>query len=545
MNIDSFCRLILLSLFPCTPFLWATNPLFIPPSLSGTEFELTVDESTTEFYEGFATTTWGYNQSCLGPTLIWDHGTTVNLSVTNDLSETITTHWHGVNIDSPDDGGPHSLITPGETWSVSTYIYDTASTMWYHPHVHGLTASQVGMGLAGMILIRDDEEAGLGLPVNYGVDEFPVILQDRLFDEDYQLDDVGDSGDVILVNATVDPELDVPAQVVRFRFLNGSSERFYYLGLSDNRNFHVVGRDGGLFDASVAANRMLLAPGQRADILLDLGDESNNSLAWMSYASELPRNYSGANGNAPGALSIDGTDLNLLLLSVGDSTDEAVTSIPTTLAAVTPLTEAEADVERVITMDLISRAGFVMDNLAYDPALINYTSLVDDIEIWTITNNTNLAHPFHVHLVQFFLLDRDGETPAALKDGHKMDTVVIDPDETVRIIMDMANFGNPTVAYMYHCHILTHEDSGMMGQFIVVDTDSPWLEFAEITGGAIELCWSGNLQEFDLQKATTLEAGDADFADVSEVDITVNDAGDYEYTESIDSSAFYRLEFAE
>ncbi|MCF7765598.1 MAG: multicopper oxidase domain-containing protein [Verrucomicrobia bacterium] len=132
-----------------------------------------------------------------------------------------------------DDGGPYTVIEPGATWSPDFTVLDSASTMWHHPHLHGKTHEQVNSGLAGMILIRDEVEAASGLPRTYGVDEFPLILQDRSFGVGNTLR-VVPLGDVMMVNGTLDPYLEVPGQLVRFRVLNGSNERAYYVGVSEN-----------------------------------------------------------------------------------------------------------------------------------------------------------------------------------------------------------------------------------------------------------------------------------------------------------------------
>ena len=181
------------------------------------------------------------------------------------------------------DGGPHQPVEPGETWRPSWTVDQPAATLWYHPHPHGETAEHVYRGVAGMFIVDDPEAADLDLPDDYGVDDIPVIIQDRSFDSDNQLDDagrflanVGVLGDEILVNGTHDPHLDVTTERVRLRLLNGSNARSYDLGFVDGRTFQVVGTDGGLLGAPVEVDRVPLSPGERAEVVvtMDAGERA-------------------------------------------------------------------------------------------------------------------------------------------------------------------------------------------------------------------------------------------------------------------------------
>ncbi|MCC5024953.1 MAG: multicopper oxidase domain-containing protein [Candidatus Synoicihabitans palmerolidicus] len=197
---------------------WAQNPLRVPAALTGPTYDLTMAEGATEILDGVQTVSAGYNGSILGPTLIMSAGDNVVLNVSNALGEVTTTHWHGMHVSPDNDGGPHSVIEVGATWSPAFTVRDTASTMWYHPHLHQTTNAQVTRGLVGMILVRDEVEAEAGLPRDYGVDEYPLFLIDRILDGNGQFE-VGALGNTLLVNATVDPYLEVPAQMVRFRMV--------------------------------------------------------------------------------------------------------------------------------------------------------------------------------------------------------------------------------------------------------------------------------------------------------------------------------------
>ncbi len=153
------------------------TPLPIPALVEGTDFSLEAQEGTTEF-AGIPTKTLGYNGSYLGPTLVMNRGDDVRVHLQNSLEETTTLHWHGMHLPADMDGGPHQPVEPGQPWDPEWTVDQPAATLWYHPHPHGETERQVGMGLAGMVILRDDAEAALPLPRDYGVDDLPVIVQD-------------------------------------------------------------------------------------------------------------------------------------------------------------------------------------------------------------------------------------------------------------------------------------------------------------------------------------------------------------------------------
>ena len=225
-----------------------------------------MQQGMTEFPPGSPIATLGYNGNYLGPTLIMNKGDDVVINVTNNLGGPhSTTHWHGFHLPAAMDGGPHQDILNGETWSPTFTILNRASTYWYHPHLHPVdnkqrnpngTSGQVFRGLAGMIIVCDEDSERLILPNQYGVDDIPLIIQDKAFNEDGSFlefptrqshpklgPDVGPvvwpfrRGDNFLVNGVISAVLEAPAQMVRFRILNASNMRIYNLGFSDNRTW--------------------------------------------------------------------------------------------------------------------------------------------------------------------------------------------------------------------------------------------------------------------------------------------------------------------
>jgi len=200
----------------------AQNSILIPTTLSGANINLTLQNGTHQFYSGTNTTTMGVNGNVLGPTIILNKGDLVNFAVDNQIGEVTTIHWHGMHVSPENDGGPHTTIDPNTVWRPSFTVLDKAGTYWYHPHLHEKTNEHVSKGIAGLIIVRDTEEAALTLPRTYGVDDFPIVIQTKDFDAAKQIVVPSNSDDVLMVNATIDPLLEVPAQVVRLRLLNGS-----------------------------------------------------------------------------------------------------------------------------------------------------------------------------------------------------------------------------------------------------------------------------------------------------------------------------------
>ena len=469
---------------------FSQNPLFIPDTLSGKVFNLTVQKSSKVFFTGYTTTTYGFNGPFLGTTLFMNKGDSVTLNVINTLLEATTVHWHGFHIPSKYDGGPHQVINAGTTWSPSFKIRNNAGTYWYHPHGHRKTEIQVSKGLAGLIIIRDSAEASYTLPRKYKVDDFPLIVQARIFDDFKQIATATHDDSIVMVNGTINPFLQVPKQVVRFRILNGSPERTYNFGLSDSSYFYLIATDGGLLEQPYKTKRLRLSVGERAEILIDFGKDTIGQQKYlMSYSSELPKGIIGADSVGTKTLIIqdgyyqnklNGLDFKLLRFDVITTTTTTipVTTIPTSFAPITYIPPSQATVTRHLnfTPDLKTsgQQGFVdgpffINMKTFNMDSINQVVFLDNTEIWELTNKTLVAHPFHIHDIQFFVLDINRKPPPPELSGYK-DVILVQPDDTVRFITKFDLFSDEVVPFMYHCHLLHHEDDGMMGSFLVVDT---------------------------------------------------------------------------
>ncbi|MCO5273360.1 MAG: multicopper oxidase domain-containing protein [Flavobacteriales bacterium] len=448
----------------------ALQPLAIPPLLEADTMHLVVAAHTHQFYPGVNTATYGVNGPYLGPTLVWQQGDTARIAVENQLAEVTTMHWHGMHVPGEMDGGPHSIIQPGESWTAEFPVKNPAGTYWYHPHPHMLTAKQANLGIAGFILVRDDAEAQLDLPRTYGVDDFPVVIQDK------KIISTGEMvtyplGDSLWVNGTPNAYLEVPAQVVRLRLLNGSIARIFRLGFEDDRNFDVIGSDGGLLPAPTAMNRLMLSNGERAEVLLDLTGMEGDSLLLMSYGNELGQSMPGSGNLILEYSTLNGIAFPVLRLRIVPPTADPVTAVPNLLASIPVPSEATSVRTRTKTITgngMVAMGQFLINGLQFDMDVVNDTMLLGSNEVWHFVNNSNLAHPMHLHGVSFFVLERNGVPPPQWERGPK-DVVLVDAGEDVKLIVHFGELAGADFPYMYHCHNLMHEDHMMMLQFMVVD----------------------------------------------------------------------------
>lgn len=456
---------------------FAQQALFIPDTLVGPSYDLTIHQDSVQFFPGKISHTYAYNANkYLGPTLIFNTGDDISIIVHNHINDTTAIHWHGLHVPSKYDGGPHTPILPNASWNPQFKVMDKAATYWYHPHPDMKTAKQAIRGAAGLIIVRNAIESVLLLPRKYGVDDFPIIAQCQQYDSLNQAMPKGMEDSTLLVNGTMNPFLNAPAQIIRMRLLNASGERAFNFGFTNSKPFHIIATDGGLLSSPALITRIRLAPGERAEILLDLTGMEGQSIDLMSYASELPMGIQGGPTMPmpPGSPKMDsplnGIDFSIMKMNVVSQTSDPVTSIPTSLTTVIPYQESEANITRTIrfTADsaMVMDGPFYFNDSTFDMMRIDYVIPLNSIEIWKLVNETMVAHPFHIHDVQFNILDRHGIPPGPEENGWK-DVVLVPPYDSVRFITKFTDFTDTVIPYMFHCHILMHEDDGMMGQFVV------------------------------------------------------------------------------
>ncbi|NQV70382.1 MAG: multicopper oxidase domain-containing protein [Pseudohongiella sp.] len=476
------------------------NPLAIPPLEEGEliegvrHFQLRLQQGTSSFFPGTTTATLGINGNYLGPSLHLHRNEPISLHIENQIGEPTTLHWHGFHLPPSEDGGPHQTIAKGDTWNPQFTVRQFAGTFWYHSHMLHTAGEQVYKGLAGMIIVEDDEQQ-LELPSTYGIDDIPLIVQDRRFDDDgafqylsaYEDSVIGMHGDTILLNGTRLPYFEATSRLVRFRLLNAANARTFTFAFSDGREFQQIASDGGLLPSPVALTRLELAPAERAEIVVDFSDGRDVKLLSLGRTSNFPE-FSGAMSRIMRSLNAQAFDI----LSIRPQAQlQANTQLPAQLASLYRLPEAAATNTRkfLLSMGAGMRSGddrgpgrgtrngngggygggnSSINGRRMELNFINERIKFNTTEVWELSNNSPMMHPFHVHHGQFQILDRNGQPPPENEMGWK-DTVKVRSGEHMRIIMRFTDYIDEQNPYMYHCHILEHEDQGMMGQFLVVE----------------------------------------------------------------------------
>lgn len=507
------------------------DPLPIPAlmspsgSINGTpQYIIAMTQFTQQLHQLMAPTTlWGYNGSYPGNTIAATMGKKIQVNWTNNLPLTHmlpvdktlhgadmgapevrnVVHLHGGHVPSESDGLPENWYVPGGS---ANYLYPNVqpgTTLWYHDHALGITRLNIYAGLAGFYIINDPNEDKLNLPK--GKFDIPLLIQDRSFDTADQLyyPSVGVVpavhpqwvpeffGDAAVVNGKVWPYLEVEPRKYRFRCLNGSSARFYNLGLSDGlvtatTQFQQIGSDGGLLVAPVSLRNILMAPAERCDIVIDFSGQTGKTLTLTNNAAAPYPN---------GVIGVDAPAIpELMQFRVTLPLSGADTSkVPGTLGNISKFTSKDAVVTRDITLEerltpLNVPLTSLINGKHYLDA-VTETPKIGTIEMWRFINLTGDAHPIHVHLVQFQIIERrpfqvnyyiatqtvgpDGvgagptgqlvfTGPAVKPDLNERgwkDTVRANPGEVTSIIAKWEHYPGK---FVYHCHILEHEDNDMM-----------------------------------------------------------------------------------
>ena len=493
---------------PCTAVLTPfVDPLPLPAIASavgnspdGLQYRLSMVERQQKLHRDLPpTTVWGFDDGTTGggtpgPTLEARAGVPIQVTWANDLRDATgslrtahvlpvdscidgastnaprtVVHLHGGHVPAESDGSPDATLLPGQEVTYQYPNNQPAATLWYHDHAMGITRLNVLMGLAGFYILRDDAEDALGLPS--GKYEIPLVIQDRSFHPDgsFSYPDMWMEhffGDTVMVNGKVWPYLEVDRGAYRFRVLNGSNSRTYTLMLSPFLSFVQIGSDGGLLRSGVARSAVTIAPGERADLIVDFSSLYPGESAVLTNTAAAP-------------------------YPAGDDENRVVNVMKfVATAALAPGRQTLVDLRSIDRLDPATAAtsrDFVLDR-ADDPCgggrwRINDLGFDDDTEtprlgtteIWRFINRSGEAHPMHLHLVQFQVLDRqpfvvnDDDvvltgSPASpgLEELGWKDTVLAPPFQVTRII---ARFEDYVGRFPYHCHTLEHEDHAMMRQF--------------------------------------------------------------------------------
>ncbi len=447
-----------------------------------------------------------YNNSQLPPLIRAQRGDVMSLNVNNNLTEESTVHWHGFKIAAIQDGNPDLPIVAGGQKQYQFTLNQPAAPLWFHPHPHQRTAHQVYFGLAGAFIIDDaitqTLEANKELPS--AAFDIPLLVQDRRFAADtgngqrdlLYMDQSHDSdgmlGDVVLVNGVELPKLDVATRQYRFRIYNVSNARSYDFALSNGATFMQIGTDGGLLPAPVSVDHITLGAAERAEIVIDF---SSMNMTVGDKVMLISKPFSGGmmsindtnnqSGRLPNGAALDIMRFDIARQEVDDITLYA--QLPANAEINSRTDPATASTTRSFVLSMNGGQGggmgnqtgtgtqgdmgnggdmsFTINGKSFDMARIDEYVTANASEIWEIRNMSPMAHPFHAHAIQWQILDRNGVAASGADLGWK-DTVLVQPGQTVRFIgkFEPVNVGT----YMYHCHILEHEDAGMMGMFEVL-----------------------------------------------------------------------------
>lgn len=444
-----------------------------------------------------------YNGMQLPPVIRARRGDEMFLTLVNELADMSTIHWHGFKVPGPEDGGPTEPVAANSSRLYNFTLDQPAASLWFHPHPHGQTAEQVYRGLAGVFLLTDDIDDQLrsANQVPAVEHDIPVVVQDRLFEaevsgerlltySDDHMSGFGMMGGTTLVNGAELPRLSVETRQYTLRLYNASNSRTYDFALHDGRSFTIVGSDGGWLPEPVQADHIVLSAGERAAIVIDFAaDQVGDRLMLvstpfmggpamgMSQFDSSP-NHGGMGGmggghhggmHGSGEPRLPGEGIDIMRFDVDTAVADDVQlygQLPSGAEIWNRLSTEDATNERTFVMSWSHAPGvFLINGKQYSEDRVDETVEKGATEIWEITNSSPVPHPFHAHAIQWQVLDRNGAAPAGAERGWK-DTVLVNPGESVRIIgrFEPVNYGK----YVYHCHILEHEDAGMMGLFEVL-----------------------------------------------------------------------------
>jgi FtsP/CotA-like multicopper oxidase with cupredoxin domain len=404
--------------------------------------------------------------SFLGPTLHLHKGQKVRVTLRNELPRETIIHWHGQHLPEEMDGHPRYVVQSQESYVYEFVVNNRAGTYWYHPHPHQQTGGQVYFGLAGFLIIHDEEEAQFALP--QGEFDVPMVIQDRTLDAENQFQYLnnmhqvmaGYFGNTLLVNGRMNYIHEVTTRAYRIRLLNGSNARTYKLAWDDGAPMTVIGTDGGLLERPVQRNFVMLGSAERLDLWVDF---SQSAVASERKLIALP--FTGGNE----------VPVDIMQFNITHTTNEN-DILPQQFA---PLAFNKAEDARNFNNPrtfnfYVNHMTPTVDGMSFDmnDATDHETVRLNDLEVWELTNDVNgtagFPHPIHVHGLQFQVIERTG-TPVDIIDGYVdegwKDTILLMPNERAKILLKFEDYSG---LFLYHCHNLEHEDGGMMRNYRIV-----------------------------------------------------------------------------
>jgi FtsP/CotA-like multicopper oxidase with cupredoxin domain len=393
---------------------------------------------------------WTYNDTWPGPLIKAQSGRQVKIHVVNNLATATTLHNHGAHVQPLSDGSPVDTIPAGGSRDYTYPNNESARTQWFHDHVKDVTGKQVYMGLEGLYEITDSQEKALNLPT--GAYDVPLVLQDRKFNSDGTLayapssSDVRDGllGDTFFVNGAAQPYFKVEPRKYRLRLLNGSNARYYHVSLSNGQAMQQIANEAGLLSKPYPMTSIQLAPAERAEVVVDFSKVTPGTSLTLD-------NGSGWNSSTGSLMRFD----------VGTATTGSDTSVlPTAMRAFTPIAASAVTVKRSFDIQQDRNGMWTFNGLMYDPNRIDANPALGATEEWTFSNRSGQDHPIHLHDINFQVVSGASAGP----DTEWKETINVPSWNSVTL---RVTFPDYTGVYMFHCHILEHEDNMLMGQFKV------------------------------------------------------------------------------
>jgi bilirubin oxidase len=447
---------------PLTDLVRLANTSTTPNEFAAT---LVAQRASKAMLPGTSTEFWTYNSMVPGPLIDVFEGDTVRIRLENQLSQETTVHWHGLPVPPAQDGNPMDPIAPGATRIYEfTLPVGSAGTYWYHPHPHEFTAEQVFRGMAGLLIVRSRTD-----PVPAAIEEKLLVVSDLRVAADGTIPantamdwQNGREGNYVLVNGQHQPVLTInPAQSQRWRILNATNARYLRLALTGH-TLTLIGTDGGLLRSPVPGlDEILLAPAERVEVIVTASLAAGSTAVLQSLAYDR---------GGMGMMGTSSTTIPLLTLS-NTSAAAAAIALPGALNSMADL-GPPTTTKRLVFSSGMGMGGmgggmmtFLIDGKSFDPARIDLTSRVNEVEQWTIENRSSMDHPFHLHGTQFQVVSRTRSGATATEPYLAWrDTVNVAAFETVVLKVVQRQLGRR----MYHCHILEHESQGMLGVLDVV-----------------------------------------------------------------------------
>ncbi len=449
----------------------AWNPLGRMAPVTPDKLVLRAAISEVDIGTGVKSTAWLLNSSLPSPFIRTRKGDHFRVTLENTLPDALILHWHGLTPPEKMDGHPHLAIPNGEKYEYDFTVENRASTYWYHSHSHYRVGKHAYLGIAGMLIVDDDEQDALNLPVSEY--EIPLVLQDRRVDAAGAIVPYGDPdtmegliGNEPFGNGVHRPQLEVESALYRFRILNGSNARIFRLARNDNKNLIIIGNDAGLIERPARVDYIDISPGERVDVLMDLRNASVGDRILLGSRAFMINDGLAREEQ----LQRQGHPMELMQLVVTRK-GKGKQQIPERLLRIEGPDPADAVRERsfVFTSDRDEQTRTMMSHqingLSYRMGRVDETVPFGETEIWTFDNKRNFSHPVHLHATHFRVLSRKGGRNKVMpwERGLK-DTILVHPQEVVRVAV---RFDAYPGLFLLHCHNLEHEDSGMMLNILV------------------------------------------------------------------------------